>query len=518
VTQFFEQQEEQGLPRNVKPWDLFVHFGLPIDTDTEAGKEYIYRFLAYLHANQDDSINTKYLKFCDTNGKGGVDKQPYHAINIEEGGVDAFNLDFRYSLAWRTPQNELLKANKNGEIEVQLIGVAGVQPRKYSCPVGETMVITSQLRWNAALWHGWLYRLFGNAAKPEYQILRSMWDNIGAVRSDGFHDLFIVCKRMSATEYDVIFTVGLSQAYKVNVKDNPTSDRQFRYADFVPSQHIDDPTLSFGEQFRLPLAIHIMKEMGFTRSERLLAESLTITVILVQKEHRQWYEQKFWGFFFLVVTLILIAYGQVWIAEWLIPIVGEFLANAILVLTISVTFSLASASLPSEMMLFFAVAFAIVSIAQMAQSASGGQFKFNWQTIKSMGWATAVDMLNTVMGVLQSMQQYILEGQMKEFQEEMNLEYASLKEKQEELERLWDELGSSPIDAISLVKRSYITRPLETPSEYYNRTLSKNPGVLALEMPSKFHALARRLPQTAGEPTIVDNLFDRLYEMRLSNG
>jgi hypothetical protein len=87
------------------------------------------------------------------------------------------------------------------------------------------------------------------------------------------------------------------------------------------------------------------------------------------------------------------------------------------------------------------------------------------------------------------------------------------RERQQELQDAWDALGDPPpwLDPMDLIRVQSVTI-LESPSNFVERSLITNPGLLGYDLIYDFASLALMLPD--GEGDMIQNMFETFAEQR----
>jgi len=306
--------------------------------------------------------------------------------------------------------------------------------------------------------------------------------------------------------------MGLSMQYVINTSDTVQDGYRFRYAQ--PALFGDDEET---KEFRIPMLWGALDLVPTLHREEAVSAGLCATVFLVQRTKVPWYQSGFFQILIIVIAVVLIALAIMnpgfikLAADFIALAVGAtaafsiYLIYAVLSFAIGFIIAFASASLGGEL----GDLLTIVAAVAFFYSAGGFQnIGSTWSDVlKNPGWGTAASFLQAVAPVFdvgfqvhQVYSAHRLETEMDDF-------LATSKEKQEQLQAAWDDLGDGPswIDPMDLVKMYRRMGSTESSDSYIARSLNPNPGLLGLELIGQYTDLALAPPREIGATSIVDS-------------
>jgi len=131
------------------------------------------------------------------------------------------------------------------------------------------------------------------------------------------------------------------------------------------------------------------------------------------------------------------------------------------------------------------------------------------------GWGTAFSFIEATAPFIKLGSEIYLDRATAKMDAEMRDFMLSAKEKHEQLQEAWDQLGVHPpwLDPMDLIKRYSENYWMENPDEFFTRTLNANPGILGYDLLNNFADIATRLPQQ-GEGNILEKMFEDLARQR----
>jgi hypothetical protein len=131
------------------------------------------------------------------------------------------------------------------------------------------------------------------------------------------------------------------------------------------------------------------------------------------------------------------------------------------------------------------------------------------------GFASATSFINTTYPYLNGGLEIIQAFEMQKLQDEMEDFLSTAREKYERLRDAWDMLGDqsgniNPINLSARMANWYV----EMPENYYMRSLNANPGVMSYDLINNFVNMSTTLPETPGDPNIVEVVFEQFAIQR----
>jgi hypothetical protein len=146
-----------------------------------------------------------------------------------------------------------------------------------------------------------------------------------------------------------------------------------------------------------------------------------------------------------------------------------------------------------------------------------GNIGASWGSMAAnFGWATASSFLQSIGPILQIAQVVIENRAMAGLESDLRDLTLTAREKYEQLQDAWDEFGGKPgwLDPLDLVSAFKAQWYVETPDNYYQRTLNANPGVLGYDMINRFSDLALNLPVDGNPTEFINGIFVDMEKQR----
>jgi hypothetical protein len=131
-------------------------------------------------------------------------------------------------------------------------------------------------------------------------------------------------------------------------------------------------------------------------------------------------------------------------------------------------------------------------------------------------WGSAIRFIRAVYPALNVGQKVYSQHELHKLESEMRDFEKTAKEKYEQLQDAWDELGTKPswLDPLDLARTFATSGLYENPESFYYRTLHANPGTVGYHLVENFTNMALMLPETPGSPQVVDNMIQQFAEQR----
>lgn len=498
------ETDPKDLPKLEDVWDFFVHFSMPLRTTDRAAREYLWRFYQDL-ASRSVTDFDDYNNWVTTR----VGEQPRTLFSVEEG-EEYTGYIARY--AW----SYISTTEFSGEFT----------------PPGWDRPLKTRECWSEE------YQL----GDPDYNVGLDLVHGPGnynvatAQREEEEHTYTIVVRQNKLSEgdglptYTAVLMMGPSMEYQINTSDVPTGVGDSGYVDyryrFVECELFpEDPEQD--SEFRWPVKIGILKEMSAMRREPALQEALTATVFLVDKIKVKWYQKSFfkWLIIIIVIIIIIITYQY-----QLLGTVSTMASTALATGATATAIALAALYVTMVFALGFLISFAgsliggtwgqIFVILASIYLAGGTNFFGNIGTswgnmVSNFGWGTATSFLQAI-GPIISIGRVIIENRaLAKLESDMRDFTKTAREKDEELQDAWDQLGGQtswldPLDLVGAFKAHYV----EHADSYYQRTLNANPGVMSYDVINQFADLALTLPENGNPGEFINNIFIEMEKQR----
>ena len=506
---FITQEEEDNASgdsdkSNAKKWDFFIHFAVHIDTNVRGSKEYLWYFFQELRDWSTETSDNYYDYLSGPNTA-----QPINELRITEAGDNGYNVAYRWSYIESksyTGQEFLIddpladitpRPLKPKEIHSQIVQREKILQAEYQDIVDEFFGAGTPV---------------GGYNDPE----KTKDDDIG------YHDFFVITKqRADDTGYDRMLVMGLSMEYTINTRTEPGEKVGYRYRYAQPRLFgLDEET----KEFRIPLLWKSLKEVPTLHREEVVAEGLTATVFLVEVIKTKWYQSGFFKWLLIIIAIVLIVIS-IWfpmLIEGAILILGAalggggiamFVAYVVVMFAVGYMIALGTSLMSPRMQMILVVVIIIAMIYT-------GQFQNLQSTFAALrsspGWATATAMINAIGPIYNMGFSVYSQYTMGKYEDELRDLVKDQKERMQELEDAWDAFGPVPsyLDPLDLAKTYERAGSAETATEYYQRVLIANPGVLAYDLVYNFTDMAITLPDEPGQPSIIDGMMTDFEQQR----
>lgn len=497
---------EDQIPKIEDVWDFFVGFSMPLRTRDRAAREYLWRY--YLHLkNQTWTSFEEYQSWLEG---GAVGDQPVTNFIVEEG-EEYTGYIARYAWSYIADRTE------SGEFT----------------PPGWTRPLKTRECWSEE------YR----REDPEYKDMLEFVHNAtfgapgegadylmgpsGLLRKEGVESTYTVVVRQNKLSeggglptYTAVLMMGPGMEYQINTSEEPVgekdgyTDYRYRFVDCLLFP--EDPEQD--SEFRWPINVGVLKDMSSMRREPALQEALAATVFLVDKVKVKWYQKTFFKWLIIIIVVVIIVLAQQY---HLLQTISTMASTALAAGATGTAIALAALYVSFVFALGFLISFAgaliggtwgqVFMIVASIYLAGGTQIFQNiganfTQMTQQMGWANAASFLNSIQPILNIGQVIIENRALAKLESDMRDFTKTAREKYEELEDAWDQLGEGPawLEPLDLVASFQASWWAEPPENFYARSLNANPGLLGYDMINRFHEIALRLPQD-GEPP--DNEF-----------
>jgi hypothetical protein len=515
---FQEQEAEDDASgdknrSNAKKWDFFIHYAVPVGTVIRGSKEYLWNFYSELRDWSTHTSEQYYDYLASQSGTRYTKPQPKDELNITEGTVNGYNVNYRWSFI---ETREFV-----GDYEIEALGgPRALKPKEIS---------NEQ------------YERTDDGQKPEYQaklnaffettVPIGLYDPNHQKNQDnkdweryGYHDYVLITRaKEDGTGYEQTLIMGLSMQYVINTSDDAGGKKGYRYRYATPHMFGTDEETA---EFRIPMLWTALKKVPTLHREEAVADGLGATVFLVEVIKTKWYQTGFfkWLLIIIAITLIVISIWFPLLIEGAVLLLGMalggggialFVAYVVVMFALGYMIALGTSLMSSNMQMILAV----VIIVAMLYTGQFSNITSSFQTlIGTPGWATATTFINAVAPLYNMGFSVYSKYQMLEYQSEFEDLIKDQKERQEELEDAWDLMGPVPsyMDPMDLVQTFKRQGETESATSYYNRCLNTNPGILCYEVISNYANIALAPPETpGGETSIVDEMME---DFRIQRG
>jgi len=493
--------------QGAEEWDFFIHFATPVHSNIEGTKEYIFHWLreldtteSYTRADYDDYLANPVHH----------DWQPFSTLHITEGDsagdIGGYNVEYRWSY-----------------IEEQRFEGEFVDEDGDTLRVRRTHAIHYERSdTNHVAYKVGLEEMHGPGVA------------LGTFNDDdalGYHDYVIFTRQFrdpSTHEYYYIrvLCMALSMKYIINTAD-PLIDNEYRLrdaivemfpeipADFDPETD-SDPKL----EFRIPIKINLLKEVATMHREELLADALAATVFLVQEQKVKWYQSGFWKWLIIIIAIIVIVLSYRYdllsgVANFasLTGLSGLALYTVYYVMAFAIGFiiSFAGSLIGGELGTLFTIVGTMVAMSVNPFTNVTQTFK---TFVDSPSFGSAVSFIQATDVFIRSGMRIYARHEFRQLQHEMDDWLKTHRERQQELQDAWDDLGTiTNVDPFDLI-RAQSDNMAETPETFYNRTLNMNPGLLGYDLIFNFSEIALVLPEVLNDTNIIESEFEILKQQR----
>ena len=488
---FLEQKAEDdasGDPArsNAETWDFFIHFGVPIHSNVRGSREYIFHFLRFLETLGSWTTFADYQTFL---AGGGV--QPESNLNVVEGELIGYNVWYGWSYIYSVTH-------------------AGVYTPTGGQPLVARRMYSKVYEFGTPGYAAGIYEVHGSGTP------------IATSESDtAFHDYAVFTRQNDEDTYTQVLVMAPSMMYQVNTSE--TGDFRFRYVDV----ELFPEDLELESEFRYPVHIGSLKETSSMHREEMLADGLTGTVYLVQEVKVKWYQTGFFKWLIIIVAIILIVLsiiypGFLYVASGLLSTalgggaVLAFIIFTVLVFAVGFIISMAAGLIGGTWGTVFMVV-AMVAMAYSGQQAgSVGMAGSTSTAMTSTAWGSAINMINTVTPYIQAAQVAYNAYATNKLEADLRDFLKTGREKQQQLQDAWDALGPMPtwLDPMDLIRVQSSTALLESPSNFIERTLNPNPGMLGYELINEFATLALALPENGSNTNMLEDMFQAFERQR----
>lgn len=504
--QYLEQQAEDDASgesnrAGAEDWDFFIHFNIPLKTIDRGGREYLFYLYDWLRTRSTWTTFAEYKAFIDG---GQFGEQPFSKLNVEEG-EEYTGYIARYGWSYIERVDNAGSFTPPGWVDPLLPG--RVWSKTYQLGDAD---------YNEGL--DWVHGV-GNYSvaitQPEGQE----------------HSYTLVVKDNRDNTHSIILMMGPSMEYQINtsqepvgVGDNGYVDYRYRFVDV--ELFPEDPEEN--SEFRWPVHVASLKEVGAMRREAALADGLCATVFLVQKQKVKWYQQTFWKWLIVIVVVIIVvllwqyqvlpgiataaglATGGTALALWALYVV--------LVFAIGFLVSFAGGLIGGRLgQLFVIVAMFMAMGGNFSQINPFSNMQSAWTNLSTApSFGSAVQFIQAVYPALSVGQRIYIEHRVSALEDEMRDFTKTAREQYEELQNAWDSLQQTPdwLDPLDLARTFASTGLYEDPDSFYYRTLHANPGTLGYDLIYNFTDMALYLPKQGQPQGIVDNMIDIFEKQR----
>ena len=490
--EYLAQQEEDdasGDPArtNAEEWDFFIQFAAPIHSTWRGTREYIWHWLQHIEQSGTWTTFEQYQTFLTSGGT-----QPSSNLHVIEGGTNSYHAFYRWSYIFTvthdgryTPEGALepLK-HKRMHSDLYEFGQAGYSRGLIEVHGADVGIATSE---------------------PEGQ------DHNYMVFTRAFKDLVT-----EEWTYVQVLMMAPNMMYVINTSDAGASNERYVIVEMFP----EDPEQD--SEFRFPIRIGSLKDTAVMHREDCLSDSLCATVFLVEEIKVKWYQTGFFKWLIVIIVIIVIyLFYQYQYLSTLSALAGAATGATALGLWALYT------------IVVFALGFIISFAGNLIGGTAGklfiifgmvmmrGQNPFSnlaasWGDIAGgVTWGSATGFIqasypfmNFAMTVYQDLSTAGLEGDLRDFLKDA-------RERQDELDDAWDALGEPPswLDPMDLIRAQQQTY-IESPDNFFERTLNANPGILGYDLITNFAEIALTLPEDMGEYNIIEGVFEEFAIQR----
>lgn len=494
VEEAIENGERPGT-KKLDDWDFFIHFAAPIHSQIRGTREYLFEFFRNLIPSV--SSFEDYQSWLTTGTSGS---QPQFEITIQEGGINGFNVAYRFTYVFEVTHE-------------------GIYTIPYDVQHPDRPGVGDELL--PGRMHSQVFE-FKKTLGTDYTagLTEVHGSDIAYGGDKGYHDYAVFTKQnidKNNPSYTQVLVMAPSMEYKINTK----SDGGFRFRYVDVELFPEDPEEV--SEFKIPIHIGSLRAVSTMHREEALQDSLCATVYLVEKVKIKWYQKSFFKWLIVIITIIVVILA--WQYELLPTIAGLATAAAgttaalgLWALYVVVTFAIGflisfSGSLIGGKwgMVFVLVASLILAGVNPFTKLTGA-----WHNIATTpSWGSAFSFIQTVSPYVKVAMSFYQDYALAKLESDMRDFTATAKEKYEELQNAWDTLGPmpswlDPMDLIAAMDRWYV----ETPDNYYARVLNANPGVLGYDLINNFNELALQLPENGNDSDIIKAMFNEFEKQR----
>jgi hypothetical protein len=512
--EFLEQEaediEEGNSSGNAKKWDFFVHFAVPIRTENQDAKEYLYYYFRQLEDWQSQTVPDYEAHLA------GQRPQPINEIHITEAGQHGYNVKYRWSYVYtkryegfyqledKNPLSNTfgdMRDMRRGECETVLMRREGTPDPEYRAELEDIFGPSVAVSPNAEP---------GDEENHDYCVI------IRQGRTYGSEDPY----------YEKVIMMGLGCEYTINTKEvvDGSTDYRFRYADAEIWDEDADPETE-GQNFRFPMHMQSLLELGRLRREEAVIAGLSSTVFLVEVQKKKWYQTGFFKWLIIIIAVVLVvlaiinpgflyaAANMIAAAIGVTSAIGIFIIFTVLAFAVGQVLSLAAALIGGTAGQIFAI---IAAIAMSYMAYAGAPGGFSWVGNQTSGWAMAASFLTNVNAlVFQPAFAIARTVEARRVMEEYEDWTKERRERIQALKEAMDGVGDWPdgVDPWDLVQVYSNPGATEMPENYLKRTVNPNPGKDAIDTVLNFTELAVHNSKS-GENATVNNMFIDLAEQR----
>jgi hypothetical protein len=518
---FLEQESEDNASGDeqridAEKWDFFVHVAVPIRTKVRGSREYLFHFFDQMRSFSRWN-REKYEEFLEKRQTQDPDSlfsmiQPMDELTIREGFDNGYAVDYAWSyIEKKTTQERLDDPNE--------FLADGVTPRPMRKRDGIIEILERA----------------DSGTLDRYQEIIDFFHGegspIGPVTEDperdGYHDfVYIKYQRQEdgpdgTTEWfvDHLLIMGLSMAYKINTSENANEGYRFRYA--IPELF---GTEEETKEFRIPVSYPALREVGVVRREDVITDGLCATVFLVRVEKVKWYQTGFFKWLVVIIAVVLIIVAVFFpatlfaAAQLLAGATGLSVAIAGKIIAFAIGFvsAFAGSLVGGTFGQLLAVVGAIVSMgAGTSLAARGTSFFSGFSQMASFStWGGALSFIGSVSNIASGVVSVYQTYQLEQLQEDLENFLESSREKMERLEAHYAGLleSNGQLDALSITRTLQMDQ-VETPEQFFSRSLRSNPGVLGYDLVNEFADVALALPDPR-DTNIIEAQFESFARQR----
>jgi chitodextrinase len=485
--QAIDDAENDENKSNAEVWDFFIHFGVPIHSHIRGSREYIWHFLRFIETSGQWTTFEQYQTWLTSGGE-----QPSSWLHVHEGETTGFYALYGWSYVY--------SVTKPGIYD----------PPGIAEPLAPRRMFSKVYDFGTADYAEGIYEVHGPGTP------------IATGESDTeFHDYAVFTRQNPTVDgessYTQVLIMAPSMFYKVNTSEE--GDLRERYVD-VKLFSEDPDEIDFVSEFRYPVHIGSLRETSVMHREEMLQDALAATVYLVEEVKQKWYQKGFWTWLIVIIVIIVV------VLTYHYELLGQIATLAA---------AAAGATALGLWTLYVVMVFALGYLISFAGSLIGGTWGKIFVIVASIylaggpqaftnpmsgwssaansfttapGWGTAFRFISATAPYLNFAMEIYTRNEMHQLESEMRDFIKSAKEKQQELDDAWATLDTpSWIDPLDLAKILSTNGYVETPGNFYDRTLNANPGLLGYDLVNNFTEIALSLPSDLNNGNMIDSMF-----------
>lgn len=486
-------------------YDFFIHFSVPMHSIQNASREYIFRYLKFLPTVNQWTTRTDYEKFLKQSNNPNKE-QPSSNFHLSEG---------------------------EGSDKDWTITATGYEVY-YAWSYIETVSYPGQYTppgWTVPLKTNQSYSKLYEFGKPDYaegiHEVHGPDAVVATTTSDTqYHDYAVFTHQSRDAEgnlyYEQVIIMAPSMMYVINTPISDGGDIQYIDVELFPEDPEED------SEFRWPIHISTLKKVSRMHREAVLQDALCATVFVIDRQKVKWYQKTF--FKWLIIIIVIVVMIVTWQYE-LLPTVWGLAGAALAEGAIGTAIAWAALYVVMVFALGFMISFAgsliggtwgkiFVIVAMLYMAGGTSMFSNIGQSFSQMsanfGWGTATNFLNAIGPVINITKIVVEDRAMAKLEHKMDDLAKTKREKYDELQNAWDAFGPPPegIDPLDLVNALNTQWYMESPSNYYERSLNANPGILGYDVINRFTELALTIPEHGNPGDFIQGVFRDMEAQR----